>query len=122
MKRWQRLFFLTLVCHFGLTIATGFIWNGLEAALNSHRTPALLDATYASFYLFVPFCQPVFWPLSDWVEYSGHFNLLRHSAVLQVSELLVIAFINSLAASVILFSLASLVRAAWSRRHKPLAA
>jgi len=121
MKRWQRLFFLTLVCHFGLTVATGLLWNALFNASASHA-PMMLHLMYASFYLFVPFCQPVFWPLSDWAAHSGHFNLLNHSATLQVISLLIIAFINSLVASVILFSLAGIVRAVWNRRHKPVAA
>ena len=115
MKRWQRLFGLTLLWHFGLTVATGLLWNALLNASASHA-PVMLRLTYASFYLFVPFCQPVFWPLSDWVAHSRHFNL-PGGPVPQVIELLGIAFINSLAASVLLFSLAGLVKPAQSRRR-----
>ena len=117
MKRWQRLFFLTVVCHFGLTVATGLVWNELITALNSHRSPALLHAVYASFYVFFPFCQPVFWPLSDWVAHSGHFNLFT-GPVWQCVELLVLAFINSLIASGILFSLVGIINITRKRRRK----
>ena len=117
MKRGLRLFRITLLWHFGLTVATGLVWNALITAVTSHRIPALLHATYASFYLFVPFCQPVFWPLSDWVAHSGHFNMLP-GLRWQYIELLVIAFLNSLVASAVLLGLAWAVQTTRTRRCK----
>ena len=121
MRRWGRLFWKIVLWHFGLTVGTGLLWNTLfTAVVRSHHAPAVLAATYASFYLFVPFCQPFFWPLSDWVAHSGHFNMLP-GLRWQCIELLVIAFINSLAASVVLLGLAWAVQAARTRRRLPAA-
>lgn len=116
MKRQRRLFGLILLWHLGLTIATGLGWTALMIALGNSHTPALLDATYASFYLFVPFCQPFFWPLSNWVAHSGHFNMLP-GLKWQCIEYLVIACLNSLSAVGILFGTVWLVRFAVS--HPP---
>ena len=118
MKRQRRLFGLILLWHFGLTVATGLLWTALFYASANHA-PTTLRLMYASLYLFVPFCQPVFWPLSDWVAHSGHFNLLVRSLPLQVIELLVIAFINSLVASILLLGLAWIVSSARMRRKLP---
>jgi hypothetical protein len=115
MKRRQRLFGLILLWHFGLTIATGLLWNALFNASASHA-PAILRLMYASFYLFVPFCQPVFWPLSDWVSHSGHFSMFS-GLVWQCDEILIVAFINSLIASALLFSLVWIVSIARSQKR-----
>ncbi len=119
MKRWLRLFWKIVLWHFSLTVGTGLLWTAMNVAVaRSHHALAAVDATYASFYLFVPFCQPFFWPLSDWAAYSGHLGFLGHSLTLEVIEILIIAFLNSLFASVVLLGLAWAVQTARTRRRR----
>ena len=111
MKRWRHLFGRLLLWHFALTVLTGLLWTAMNVAVSrSHHALVAVDATYATFYLFVPFCQPFFWPISDWVAHSGHFSFTGHPLMLQVAELSVIAFLNSLLVVTILFSAVWLVR------------
>ena len=99
MKRWRLLFWKIVLWHFSLTIGTGLLWTSLmSAAGKSHHAPAVVNATYAVFWLFVPICQPFFWPLSDWVARSSYYNLFNTSWAAELVEYLVIAFLNSLCA------------------------
>ena len=119
MQRWGRLFWKIVLWHFSLTVATGLLWTALIIAVDkSHHAPAVLATMYASFYLFIPFCQPVFWPMSDWVAHSGHFNLFNRSWPLELVEYLAIASLNSLSAIILLFSAVWLVQFARNRPRK----
>lgn len=119
MQKWICLFWKIVLWHFSLTVGTGLLWTALIAAVDkSHHAPAVLGTMYVSFYLFVPFCQPVFWPMSDWVARSSHFSLFNSSWLMQLVEYLVIAFLNSLAASVVLLGLAWAMQTVRTRRRK----
>lgn len=123
MQKWRRLFWRMVLGHFGLTMLTGAIWTALMSAVGtSHHASAVVRASYASFYLFSPFSQPFFWPLSDWAAHSGHFNFFGHSLLLQFAELAVIAFINSLSAVVMLLGTIWIVQFARSYPRKSPAA
>ena len=118
MQRWQRLFWKIVLWHFSLTVGTGLLWNTLFMATQSRRSPFMLHATYASFYLFVPFCQPFFWPMSDWVTRSGYLSLFNSSWPMELVEYLVIASLNSLSAVILLFGVVRLVQFARSHPRK----
>lgn len=119
MERWVRLFRRIMLWHFSLTVGTGLLWNTLIAAVDkSHHAPAVLAATYASVYLFIPFCQPLFWPLSDWVARSGIAAFFGSSWGLELGEYLTVAFLNSLSASGVLLGLAWAVMTMQTRRRK----
>ena len=118
MQRWKHLFWKIVLWHFGLTVGTGLLWNTLFMATESHRSPLMLHATYASIWLFIPFCQPFFWPMSDWVARSSYFGLFHGFWALEVVEYLVIVCLNSLSAISLLFGTVWLVQFARSHPHR----
>ena len=119
MQNWRRLFWKIVLWHFSLTVGTGLLWTALIVAVDkSHHAPSVVDATYAVFWLFVPFCQPFFWPMSDWIARSGHLSLFSSSWPMEVVEYLVIAFLNSLSAVILLFGAVGLVQFARSHPRK----
>lgn len=119
MRRWGRLFWKVVLWHFALTIGTGLLWNALISAVGkSHHAPAVVDATYAVFWLFVPFCQPFFWPLSDWIARSGYSTFFSSSWALELAEYVTIALVNSLSVVTLLFGAVGLLRFARSHPRK----
>lgn len=108
--QWRRLFWKIVLWHFCLTVLTGLFWNTLFVAAGHHHSPFMLQSVYASVWLFVPFCQPFFWPMSDWVARSGHFTLFDSSWLMELVEYLAIACLNSLSAVTLLLGAVWLVR------------
>ena len=116
MQRWGRLIWEIVVWHFSLTVGTGLLWTALIAAVDkTHHAPAVVDATYAVFWIFVPFCQPFFWPMSDWVARSNYLGLFHDFWGLGIGEYLIIACLNSLSAVTLLFGTVGLVQ--FARSH-----
>ena len=113
--KWQKVFFVTALSHWGLTVVTGVLWTWLITARSIHRVPSA-SVVNASYHLFYPFSLPLFWPVEDWVGQFGHLRAITDP--IGILLLVMIALVNSLSVSAVLLALAGLVQIVRSRRRQ----